>query len=85
ATLMLSETEANVKALGARLSVSKAAKELIIDKSYTPRYGARPIRREIQRSIEDPLSEIILAADDISGAEITVDKVDGEISVSVAD
>ena len=82
-TLMLSETEANVKALGTHLSVSQSAKELIIDKSYTPRYGARPIRREIQRAIEDPLSEIILAADDISGAQIQVDNIDGEISLKL--
>lgn len=81
AELMLSETQANVRALGASLTITKAAKEAIIDKSYTPRYGARPIRREIQRVIEDPLSEIILAADDISGAKITVDTFHGDVRV----
>ncbi|MBQ4527332.1 MAG: ATP-dependent Clp protease ATP-binding subunit [Clostridia bacterium] len=79
--LMMADTLASVKALGAQISVTKAAKEKILEKSYNPRYGARPIRREIQRSIEDPLSEIILAADDISGAKITVDTYRDEVRV----
>ena len=79
--LMMSDTLASVKALGAEITVTKAAKELILEKSYNPRYGARPIRREIQRAIEDPLSEIILTADDISGAKITVDTAKGDVRV----
>ena len=69
--------------LGASISVTKAAKERILEKSYNPRYGARPIRREIQKSIEDPLSEIILGAEDISGAKITVDTFKGEVRVKL--
>ncbi|MBQ4630530.1 MAG: ATP-dependent Clp protease ATP-binding subunit [Clostridia bacterium] len=79
--LMTADIVASVKALGAQISITKAAKEKILEKSYNPRYGARPIRREIQRSIEDPLSEIILAADDISGAKITVDTYRDEVRV----
>ena len=79
--LMMADTLASIKALGAEITVSKAAKELILEKAYNPRYGARPIRREIQCSLEDPLSEIILTADDISGAKITVDTNKGEVRV----
>ncbi len=79
--LMLSDVKKEVKALGASISVSKSAKEAILDKSYNPRYGARPIRREIQRCIQDPLSDIILSADDISGAKISVDALKGEVRV----
>lgn len=81
ADLMLKDTVASVRALGGKLSVSRSAKEKILDNSYNPRFGARPIRREIQKSIEDPLSEIILAADDISGAKITVDTYKDEVRV----
>ncbi|MBO5369277.1 MAG: hypothetical protein J6B23_01220, partial [Clostridia bacterium] len=76
-------TLASVRALGAELDVTLEAKQKILDNSYNPRYGARPIRREIQKSIEDPLSEIILAADNISGAKIVADVCDGEIRVSL--
>ncbi len=81
--LMLFDVKNEVKALGASLTVTKAAKERILEKAYNPRYGARPIRREIQKSIEDPLSEIILSADDISGSKITVDTFKGEVRVQL--
>ena len=81
--LMLSDVKNGVKALGAEIEISKEAKERILEKSYNPRYGARPIRREIQRVVEDPLSEIILGAEDISGAKITVDIQDGEIKLQL--
>ncbi len=79
--LMMKDIVSEIKAHGAGIEVSNAAKERILEKSYNPRYGARPIRREIQRVIEDPLSEIILAADDISGARISVDAENGEVTV----
>ena len=81
--LMLKDVKSGVAALGASLTVAKAAKEKILEKAYNPRYGARPIRREIQRVIEDPLSEIILGAEDISGAKITVDTYKGEVRVQL--
>lgn len=81
--LMLSEVENEIKALGAFLTVSKSVKEKILEKAYNPRYGARPIRREIQKVIEDPLSEIILGAEDISGSKITVDTFKGEVRVQL--
>lgn len=42
------------------LSITKEAMEFLIDKSYKPHYGARPLHRTIERLIEDPLSEEIL-------------------------
>lgn len=81
--LMLTSVKNEVKALGASFEISKKAKESILERAYNPRYGARPIRREIQKAIEDPLSEIILAAEDISGAKITVDEQKNEIKVQL--
>lgn len=45
---------------GLQIEVDHAVKEWIIDKYYQPAYGARPMRRAVQREIEDPLSEHIL-------------------------
>ena len=45
---------------GVHLEISKAAKEYIIDEGYNPEFGARPLRRAIQRIIEDPLAEEVL-------------------------
>ncbi len=45
---------------GFELEVAEAAKEFLIDKGYNPEFGARPLRRAIERYVEDPLSEDIL-------------------------
>jgi ATP-dependent Clp protease ATP-binding subunit ClpC len=44
-----------------RLELTQTAKDFIIDKGYNPDFGARPLRRTIERMIEDPLAEKILA------------------------
>jgi ATP-dependent Clp protease ATP-binding subunit ClpC len=50
-----------------------------VDKGYDQKFGARPLRRAIQRYLEDPLSEKILVAEFGAGAEIEVDvDPDGE-------
>ena len=81
--LMMKDVYANVSALGAELEVTDSAKERILEKAYNPRFGARPIRREIQKSIEDPLSEIILSYENISGETILVDTDGEEITVTL--
>ncbi len=45
---------------GLHLDLDDAAKEFLIDKGYNPEFGARPLRRAIERYIEDPLSEDML-------------------------
>ncbi len=45
---------------GYRLDISESTKEFLIDKGYNPEFGARPLRRAIERYIEDALSENIL-------------------------
>jgi ATP-dependent Clp protease ATP-binding subunit ClpA len=55
------------------LVVTDAAKDAIIEKGYDQAYGARPLRREIQNQIEDPLAERMLMASFASGDTIVVD------------
>ena len=58
--LMLKDIRGRLKEKGIELEVSSEAKEFLIDKGYDPTYGARPLRRAIQRYIEDPLAEDLL-------------------------
>jgi ATP-dependent Clp protease ATP-binding subunit ClpB len=62
---------------GLKLQVSPAAKEVIIAEGYDPSYGARPLRRAIQRLVQDPLSLRLLAGEYLSGETVVVDR-DGE-------
>jgi len=59
------------------ISLSDAAKQLLAKKGYDPAMGARPLRRTMQREIEDQLSERILFGEIASGEKISVD-VEGE-------
>lgn len=62
---------------GYKLSVSDAAKDMVIEKGSDAQYGARPLRRAVQRMIEDELSERILKGEFAIGDEIDVDR-DGD-------
>ncbi|MGB7002018.1 MAG: ATP-dependent chaperone ClpB [Halobacteriota archaeon] len=65
------------------ISVSERVKELIASKGFDPVFGARPIKRMIQRMIEDPLSLKILNAEFKAGDEIKMDVSDGTIEFSL--
>jgi ATP-dependent Clp protease ATP-binding subunit ClpC len=59
--------------IGYTLNVSDAAKAYIADKGYDAQYGARPLKRAIQKYLEDPLAEMIIAASLKEGNMIKVD------------
>ena len=62
-----------------KLEVTPAAKERIISEGYDPQYGARPMRRAIQRLIQDPLALKLLSGDFLEGDTVLVDaKGEGE-------
>jgi len=68
--------------LGAKdveIELSDAAKDLLAEKGYDPALGARPLRRTIQRMVEDPLSEKLLHKEFRAGETVIVDVRDGEI------
>ena len=56
----LKDLKARVKEAGFELTVTAAAKRIVADAGYDPNYGARPLKRAIQRFIEDPVSERII-------------------------
>jgi len=57
-----------------QLELSDAAKDLLVEKGWDPSMGARPLRRAIQRYIEDPLADYVLRAELPPGATVMVDK-----------
>ncbi|HEX3623528.1 MAG TPA: ATP-dependent Clp protease ATP-binding subunit [Acidimicrobiales bacterium] len=64
---------------GLTLELTQAAKFLLAEKGYDPTLGARPLRRALQRMVEDTLSERILWKQFRAGETIIVDAEDGEI------
>jgi ATP-dependent Clp protease ATP-binding subunit ClpA len=62
---------------GLKLRVTAAAKDVIVSDGYDPAYGARPMRRSIQRLIQDPLALRLLAGEFLGGETVVVDR-DGE-------
>ena len=71
--LMLKElTNRCEKQMGIHLTVRDSVKKYIVDKAYEPKYGARPLRRQIQNDIEDELAEEILSGKVKKDTEVTV-------------
>lgn len=62
------------------LKLSDTAREWLANKGYDPAYGARPLKRVIQKHVQDQLAERILAGDIKDGETIAIDVVAGELS-----
>jgi len=59
------------------LEVTDAARNWLADEGYDPAYGARPLRRLVQREIGDRLARMLLAGEVLDGQKVVVDRVDG--------
>ncbi len=70
--IMLDEVRHLLHAQNILLSVTDEAKHKLVETGYDPTFGARPLRREIQRQIENPLSMELLEGKIKGGDEITV-------------
>ena len=66
------------------LSLSDGAIDFLVERGYDEKFGARPLKRAIQRYLEDPLSERILTADFSAGDDIVVDVDDDGEALSLA-
>ncbi|KML26956.1 ATP-dependent protease ATP-binding subunit ClpC [Rossellomorea marisflavi] len=76
-TLMSNQLTKRLKEQDIHLELSAAAKEKIADEGFDPEYGARPLRRAIQKYVEDKLSEELLRGKVLTGQDILID-VEGE-------
>ncbi len=64
-----------------RLVLTQAAKSAIVDAAYDPQYGARPLRRYVQHTVETMLSKRLLKGDILPGQTVTVDASGGELEL----
>ncbi len=81
--LMLGEIEASCAAKGIKLVVSDSAVSYVSENGYEEEYGARPLRRFIQKHLEDELAEMSLKGE-LDGAEkIVIDVKDGKLSIEI--
>ena len=62
-----------------KVELTPAAKASIVEAAYDPRYGARPLRRYIQHTLETKLSQSLLRGEFVPGQTIHVDRVNGEL------
>ena len=79
--LMLSQLNRRLGEKELSCTLTPAARQFIIDSAYDPLYGARPLRRYLQHTVETLLSRAIIAGTVEPGSIITVDAVDGELTV----
>ncbi|HEX5615879.1 MAG TPA: ATP-dependent Clp protease ATP-binding subunit [Acidimicrobiia bacterium] len=77
--LLIKRVSTQLESQGLGFEISHAAKLVLASKGYDPQLGARPLRRAIQRYVEDPLSEKILWKEFHAGETIVIDAEDGEV------
>jgi ATP-dependent Clp protease ATP-binding subunit ClpC len=71
--IMIADINSRLIEKGLSISLSKKAKDFLVDKGFDPHFGARPLRRAIEDNIEDPISEQILMGKFAYGTKIKVD------------
>ncbi len=77
--LQIAKLNSRLESQQIRCELTQRAKEAIVDASYDPQYGARPLRRYVQHTVETMLSKRLLKGDITPGSTVTVDAVDGEL------
>jgi len=82
--LMMKRVVDQLKSKDVEITLTEAAKDLLAEKGYDPALGARPLRRTIQRMLEDPLSEKLLWKEYSAGATIIADRDGDELTFEIA-
>lgn len=77
--LMIARTQERLAEQAITLEVTGAARNVLVEHGYDPVYGARPLRRTVQRMLDDMLAEMVLQGTIIAGNTVVVDGVDGKL------
>ncbi|MET3291404.1 ATP-dependent Clp protease ATP-binding subunit [Brevibacillus fluminis] len=80
-SLMTDELRKRLKEQSIDFQLSNEAKKILAKEGFDPAYGARPLRRAIQRNIEDRLSEELLKGTISKGDTVTIDAEEGKLTV----
>ncbi|PYY35028.1 ATP-dependent Clp protease ATP-binding subunit [Curtobacterium sp. MCJR17_055] len=78
-SLLLQDTALRLAAQGMVLSVSESATDWLAEHGYEPEYGARPLRRLIQREVDDRIAELVVEGATDDGVTVRIDVVDDEV------
>ncbi|MFV9511693.1 ATP-dependent Clp protease ATP-binding subunit [Tepidibacillus sp. LV47] len=81
ATLLAEQLRKRLIEFGVDFELTEAAKDFLAKEGYDPNFGARPLRRAIQKHIEDKLSEELLKGTITKGDKVTIDVENGELVV----
>jgi ATP-dependent Clp protease ATP-binding subunit ClpC len=81
--LELEKLYGRINDLGYHIEMTESAKDLIVEKGYDEKFGARPLKRAIQKYIEDPLAEEIIKSTLQMGDKIKIDLVVGQEELSI--
>lgn len=77
--LLLADLNKRLKAQELSIELTKAAKDYVIDGGYDPVYGARPLKRYVQKYVETLTAKLILAGNISTGSKIVIDVENGEL------
>jgi ATP-dependent Clp protease ATP-binding subunit ClpC len=80
-SLLLGTTESRLSAREIAFDVSESAVDWLAEHGYEPEYGARPLRRLIQREIDDRIADLLVRGDLGDGGAVRVDAADGRLRV----
>ena len=81
---MLKELKQSLDSRGLNLSWENALREYLANEAYSVTYGARNLRRTIQRKLEDPISEAIIDSFENPISSIHIDVEDGQVKLNIA-
>src|SRR5262249_42369234 len=82
--ILLGQFGGRLKTQDIALELTPEAVELLIDKGFDPTLGARPLKRAIQRLLEDPVPEFILKGPIPAGSHVKVTRKDDKLDFSTA-
>ncbi|GGH37840.1 ATP-dependent Clp protease ATP-binding subunit [Microbacterium album] len=83
--LMLGATRDRLAARDVRFEATPAAMEWLAERGYEPEYGARPLRRLIQREVDDRIADLFVSGALADGGSVVLDARDGELTVSAGE
>lgn len=78
--LLMTDLNMGLAEKSVTMVVEQSAKEFVLDKGYDPKYGARPLRRAIQRYIEDKVADMFLRGEIKEGDRLVIGSTEGEMS-----
>jgi ATP-dependent Clp protease ATP-binding subunit ClpC len=82
--ILLEEVHVRLRSRHIKLELTKEARDFLVEKGYDPQYGARPLKRAVQRYLEDPLAEELLKGKFSEGGDVLVDVSSGALHFTQA-